>query len=153
MRDLTPWNQYNELQRVRDDFMRFFGPMFPWQPLNPFVSTIPSVDVRETDTHVIVTADVPGVDPEDLDVTITDEALTIRGEVRQEQDMDQPGFRRLERRYGAFHRVIPFPVSVKHDQAVATCRNGVLEVRAPKAEPRQGRSIRLKIAKERDDTH
>lgn len=153
MRDLTPWNHYNELQRVSDDFARLFGPMSPWHLMAPFAAPGPSVDVRETDTHVIVAADVPGVNPEDLEVTITDESLTIKGEVRQEHDLDQMGFRRSERRYGAFHRVIPFPTAVRYDQAVADCRNGVLEVKAPKAEPRQRHSIRLNIGTERDSTH
>lgn len=153
MRDITPWNPYSELQRVRDDFARLFGPVFPWQSTDQFSHSIPSVDVRETDTHVIVAADVPGVDPDDLDVTITDEALTIRGEVKQEQNTEQSGFRRIERRVGSFQRVIPFPVTVEHDQAVADCRNGVLEVRVPKADPGHSRSIRLEIRKERDGTH
>ncbi len=153
MRDLIPWNHYNELQRVRDDFARLFGPMSPWYSWGPLASSVPSVFVRETDTHVIVTADVPGVNPQDLEVTITEEALTIKGEVRMEENVDQHGFRRLERRYGAFHRVIPFPTSIKHEQAVADCTNGVLEVKVPKAEPRQSRSIRLNIGKERDGTH
>lgn len=144
------------LQRVAESEGRLRTAVRPdvsvylWGPL---ASSVPSVDVRETDTHVIVTADVPGVNPQDLEVTITEEALTIKGEVRMEENVDQHGFRRLERRYGAFHRVIPFPTSIKHEQAVADCTNGVLEVKVPKAEPRQSRSIRLNIGKERDGTH
>lgn len=153
MRDMTQWNPYDELQRIRDDFGRFFGSSLAMQPPDQLFHSFPSVDVSETDSHVIVTADVPGVSSDDLDVTITDDSLTIRGEVRQEQDTSQRGFRRTERRYGAFHRVIPFPVTVKHEEASASCSNGVLEVRVPKAEPGRGRSVRLKIGQGQAGPH
>ncbi len=153
MRDMIEWNPYRELQRMRDDLGGFFGPGFLMRWPERWTHSLPSADVSETDTHVIVTADVPGVDPDGLDVTITDESLTIRGEVRQEQDTSERGYRRMERQYGSFHRVIPFPVSVKHDEAVATCRNGVLEVRAPKAEPGRGRAVRLRIDKGQAGSH
>lgn len=153
MRDMIEWSPYRELQRMRDEFGGFFGPGSLMRWPEQLIHSVPSADVSETDTHVIVTAEVPGVDPDDLDVTITDESLTIRGEVRQEQDTSERGFRRMERQYGSFHRVIPFPVSVKHDEAVATCRNGVLEVRAPKAEPGRGRAVRLRIDKGQAGSH
>ena len=153
MRDMIEWSPYRELQRMRDEFGGFFGPGSLMRWPEQLIHSVPSADVSETDTHVIVTAEVPGVDPDDLDVTITDESLTIRGEVRQEQDTSERGFRRMERQYGSFHRVIPFPVSVKHNEAVASCRNGVLEVRVPKAEPGRGRAVRLKIDRGQAGSH
>jgi HSP20 family protein len=148
--DLVRWNPYDELTRLRDDFSRMFAPLWGWGT-SPSATARwgPSVDVRETDTHVELSAEIPGVSPGDLDLTITDDNLTIRGEVKHASETDQQGFRRIERRYGAFHRTIPFPVTVKHDQAVADYRNGILEVRVPKAEPGKTKALRLKINEDR----
>lgn len=148
--DLIRWNPYDELTRLREDFGRMLTPLLGWGSApTAGAGWGPSVDVRETDTHIEVSAEIPGVNPGDLDLTITDDSLTIRGEVKHASESKEGGFRRVERRYGAFHRTIPFPVSVKHDEAVADYKNGILEVRAPKAEPGKARAIRLKIGEDR----
>lgn len=105
----------------------------------------PSVDIRETKTHIIMHAEIPGVDPQDLDVTITEDGLSLRGVVKQEADTEEQGYRKIERRYGSFQRTIPFPTSVKHDQAEANYQNGILKISVPKAEPGAGKAIKLQI--------
>jgi HSP20 family protein len=150
MADITRWQPYDELTRMRDDISRIFAPFFSggffpgWQ-----TSWGPSVDVRETDTHIEVSAEIPGVNPGDIDLTVTDDSLTIRGEIKHQADTNQQGFRRIERRYGSFQRTIPFPVAVKHEQATADYRNGILEVKIPKAQTGQTRVTRLKVGEQR----
>lgn len=107
----------------------------PWQAfqtLVPGVTAVP-VEMYTQDGNVVVRAEVPGVDPKDLDVRITAEALTIRGEVRQEDVARRDGMYHTERRYGAFARSVSFPAPVDPARATATYRHGVLEVRAPLA--------------------
>lgn len=146
MANISKWNPYDELQRMREDLARFFAPfgsalsegmaLGNWSPL---------VDVRETPGEFVVSAEVPGVDPGDLEVTISEDSLTLRGHVGEKHEQNQSGFQRVERRYGAFERRIPFPSSVLHEQGFAECRNGVLEIRVPKADPAKGRVTRLQI--------
>lgn len=149
MANLIRWNPLDDVQRMRENFYRFFGPdfLFPWSGRDHLESGTwgPSVDVRETKTHIIVHAEIPGVDPKDLDVTITEDALSLRGVVRQEADIEEHGYRRIERRYGSFQRTIPFPVSVKHNEAEANYQNGILKISVPKAEPGVGKAVKLQI--------
>lgn len=146
MPNIERWSPFRELDRVRELFGHGWLTPFPWdddaRPLQPWG---PAVDIRETKSEIIVHAEVPGVNPDDLDITVRKDGLTLRGEVRQETRQDEEGYRRLERRYGHFHRSIPFPVAVKPDEATAEYRDGVLEVRAPKAQPEPKESVRLKI--------
>lgn len=127
MADLARWSPFEEIARIQGFA---FGP---------------AIDVRETDTHLIVEADVPGVDPENIDLVVTENGLTVRGEVKEEKKAQDQGFHRIERRYGSFQRTIPFPAPVRHEEAVADYKNGVLEVRVPKKEPDEKKATRLKI--------
>src|SRR5690606_24439456 len=115
----------------------------PWRPRAGLWG--PSVDVEETDDQIIVRAEISGANPGDLDVQITEDSSSPQGEVRQETGTNARGCRRIERRYGAFQRTIPFPVPVEHERATATYRNGILEVRAPKAAAGRGRARKLPI--------
>ncbi|HLT59472.1 MAG TPA: Hsp20/alpha crystallin family protein [Limnochordales bacterium] len=146
--DVLRWDPYDELRRVGDWFQRYaLAGTAPWlDPWRPRAGLWgPSVDVEETDDQIIVRAEIPGANPGDLDVQITEDSLSLQGEVRQETGTNARGFRRIERRYGAFQRTIPFPVPVEHERATATYRNGILEVRAPKAAAGRGRARKLPI--------
>ncbi|MDI6870854.1 MAG: Hsp20/alpha crystallin family protein [Bacillota bacterium] len=147
MADLVKWTPFDEFHRMREDMNRLlnFAWPVPWGERTFPAAWGPSVDVRETPTHVIVSAEIPGVDPDDLDVTVAEDGLSLKGEVKQETDADTQGYRRIERRYGSFYRTIPFPAPVKHEQATADYRNGVLQVSVPKAEPGKGKATRLRI--------
>ena len=94
------------------------------------------LDLRETDEAFVVDAVLPGVKPEDLDITIQDNILTINAETRQEQQAgEQQGmYHRVERRYGRFSRAMSLPAQVNADQVRATLDNGILHLEIPKAE-------------------
>ena len=122
-----------------------FWPGFyaPWRLLQEIFprehDELPSIELAEEGPNLVLRAEMPGVKPEDLDVWITDEAITLRGERVAERRTQQQGYFRTERRYGKFHRVVPLPMPVDAAQARATFRNGVLEIEAPKRDPEQGR--------------
>lgn len=143
MANIERWNPFQELERVRE------GLLGPGGWLSPFRFGSgdwgPAIDVRETETDIIVHAEVPGINPEDLEVIINEDNLTLRGEVRQETSQTNEGYHRMERRYGRFHRTIEFPVAVKEDQAVAEYRDGILEIKVPKSEVGSTTGRRLTI--------
>jgi HSP20 family protein len=105
----------------------------------------PQVEAFERDGKLIVRADLPGLSKDDINVDITDDAIKIRGERRQEKEENKDGYYRSERSYGSFYREIPLPGGVNREEANATFRNGVLEITMP-APARQPSSQRLEIS-------
>jgi len=143
--NLTRWNPYDDLQRMRDEFQRVFSAGFPWLGRDES-HWGPSVDVRETVTGFVVEAELPGVDRDNLDVTVSEDGITLRGEVREERQEGEGGFRQIERRYGSFHRSIVFPAPVAHEQAAAEYKDGILRITVPKAEPARSKVTKVRIS-------
>jgi HSP20 family protein len=142
---------FQMMRRMQEDMDRIFG-SFYGQPAGALgggpqglTAWSPHVDVYEADNEIIVKADVPGVEPEDLEVTCTEDALVLRGETRREEDRQEGGWHRSERRYGRFERQIPLPPGTRPDDAKANFRNGVLELRIPKSEEARQRVRRIPI--------
>ncbi|MCM3903881.1 MAG: Hsp20/alpha crystallin family protein [Pyrinomonadaceae bacterium] len=104
----------------------------------------PQVEAFERDGKLIIRADLPGLTKDDINVDITDDAIKIRGERRQETEENEEGYYRSERSYGSFYRQIPLPSGVNGEEANATFRNGVLEITMP-APARQPNSRRIEI--------
>jgi HSP20 family protein len=161
MNNLIPWNwgkknlpirkednssEYNpylslqhDMNRVFDNFFRSFdtGFMSPFSEMSEGLFQ-PKVEVKESANDLRVSVELPGIDDKDLDVSITDDALTISGEKREEKEENTRGYYRMERSYGSFHRRIPFPCSIDTNKAEATFKKGVLNVTLPKtAEAKQ----------------
>ena len=107
-------------------------------------SWLPQVEAFEREGKLIVRADLPGLNKDDINVDITDDAIKIRGERRQEKEENEEGYYRSERSYGSFYREIPLPGGVKADEAKASFSNGVLEITMP-APARQSGSRRIEI--------
>jgi HSP20 family protein len=105
----------------------------------------PEVEVFEKDGQLIVRADLPGINKDDVKVEVTDNAITIQGERKSEHEEKKQGYYRSERSYGSFYRSIPLPEGVNSEEANATFRNGVLEItmKAPERKPR-GRQLEIK---------
>lgn len=138
--------------RPEDRFERLWPRMYsPWELLDEFFpferKNAPVVEVAEDGDDLVVRVDLPGVKPEDANVWLTDDRLTIRAERRQEKRVEEEGYFHTERQYGSFQRVVPLPTAVDADKAEANFDNGVLEIRAPKRDPkdeRYGRRLELK---------
>lgn len=143
-----------EMDRLFEDFgmgrgwlSPAFGRGLP-SSFSEFGSSIwsPQVEVFERGGQLVIRADLPGLTKDDVKVELTDDAITISGERRQEQEENREGYFRSERSYGSFYREIPLPEGVNADNASATFRDGVLEITMPAPErAEQGRSRRLEI--------
>jgi HSP20 family protein len=148
MHSLTTWNPFGEFARMQKEMRHL---MFPDSPLlemrgQPY-DRIPGpwVDIHETEKEVLVSAEIPGVNPEELEITVDEMQVTISGEIKRRADRERDGYRMMERRYGHFTRTVPLPVEVRPDEAWADYEHGILELRINKAENGRIRSRKLKI--------
>ncbi len=147
---LTRWEPFRGAISLREainwlfdeSFLRAFGD--DWMTLWPERGIGVPVDMYETDNEVVVKASVPGLKPEDLNITVTDDLLTIKGETKDEQEVERGSYHLRERRYGAFERTIRLPVPVKADKAEAVFQNGVLTLTLPKVEKARAKTIKVK---------
>jgi HSP20 family protein len=105
----------------------------------------PALDMEETDDAIIVKADVPGVDPKDLDIRVTGDVLTIKGEKRTEEEEKTRERHRVERSYGAFSRSVTLPEVVDPDKIQAEVKSGVLTVTMPKKAEAKARKIQIDV--------
>jgi HSP20 family protein len=105
------------------------------------------IDVAETDKEIQVIADIPGIDPKDVDITLANNVLTIRGEKKSERDEKKADFHLVERRFGAFTRKIAVPQGCDHAQVKAEYANGVLTIRVPKPAEAVAANHKIKITK------
>jgi HSP20 family protein len=101
----------------------------------------PAVDVAETDDAVLVHAEIPGIDPKNLDISVAGIVLTIRGEKLEDTERTGRNYHRVERRYGSFTRTLTLPTAVDPDHVEATSKAGVLEIRLPKREEAKARRV------------
>jgi HSP20 family protein len=106
-----------------------------------------AVDIYERDDSLVVKAAVPGVKPDDLDITVTGDVLNIKGETREEEETKEENYHRREFRYGSFCRSIRLPIEVDSGKADATFKNGILELTFPKPTEKRPKSISVKVKK------
>lgn len=110
----------------------------------------PAVDVFETDEHMVVKAELPGLDPRDLKVTVTEDSISFRGETAEEREEKEEGYHWRERRHGLIQRMVPLARRIDPGTARASFRNGVLTIRAEKVGGERGRSVNVEV--ESDET-
>ena len=141
---ITRWDPWGDIVSLREAMNNLLEESFvrPRQGAPGQVAGL-ALDVRETPEAFVVTASVPGVPPEDVDITVLGDTLRIRGERREEHEQGGQNERWLirERRFGAFERVVSLPTGVKSDAATADFKDGVLTITLPKAEEAKPRSI------------
>lgn len=130
---LTVWNAFNDL---------FSDNLWPRSEAAPR-EYLPAVDISEDDASYLVSADVPGLKPEDVNVTVENNVLTVSGERSFENRSEHAGYHRIERRYGSFKRSFALPEGVDVDHIEAVVEHGALTVRIPKPEIAQSRRIKV----------
>ena len=146
-RNLVRWEPWSDLMSLREAMDRLFEESFVrpragW--LAPLGDGTLTVDMYETDEEVVVKTAVPGVKSEDIDVSITGDVLTIKGETKAEEKVEKANYIRQECRYGAFSRSLTLPSTVVADKAAAEFENGVLTLTLPKAEEVKPKTIKIK---------
>src|SRR6266508_6041406 len=131
------WDPFRDLLGIQEELNRLFGRTLRYGDEVEGESPgawIPAIDIRETADGYVVETDLPGIDPKDVDITVEDNTLTIKGERRVERETEGEGFHRSERRYGSFVRSITLPATAKQDEIEASFDRGVLRLSIPKAE-------------------
>jgi HSP20 family protein len=146
---LIRWNPgvQRDLVRVHDEMDRLFDQFLGRFPdRTGLAQYAPPVDVEETPEGYVVKADLPGFDQKNIKVNVTGDTLTIRGERQQTSARKDGSLHRTERLFGSFERTFVLGAPVRSDQIQATYRDGVLEVRVPKAEEARSREIEVQVA-------
>ena len=145
---LERWDPFRNLGDIQHEMNRLFDNFSgrPAQTGTPGERMwLPAVDVRETKDEVILSFDVPGVTDKDIQLSITGDLLTVKGERRFERDENQDTYHRVERVYGKFERSVQLSTPVQTDKVTATYREGVLEVKLPKVEEVKPRDIKIDL--------
>ncbi len=106
----------------------------------------PQVDIKEESDKFVIFADLPGVDPKDVEILMENNILILKGERKSEYKENEENYSRMERSYGAFSRRFTLPKQVDADQITAKGKNGVIEILIPKSEPHMARKIEVKMA-------
>lgn len=145
------WEPLSDMMSLRNAMDRLFEdsyirPSRLWPELGRGELSL-DLDVYQTDNDVVVKATIPGIKPDEVDISLTGDVLTIKGEHKEEKEVKEEDYFRKERRYGSFSRSIQIPVSVKSDKAEAMFDNGVLTLTLPKAEEVKPKQIKVKAKK------
>ena len=144
-RDLAPFSDFDrmrrEMERVWDTFLE--GDARKESKKDSV--WLPSVDVSETKNDVVVKAELPGMDPKDIEVTLSDGHLMIKGQKKHEKEEKDEDYHFVERSYGSFVRAVHLPKEVKHDKISASYKNGVLKVVLPKSEEAKTKEVKIKV--------
>jgi HSP20 family protein len=149
MANVARWDPFQDLLSIQDEMNQLFGRALgqPAGRQGGETATTrmwaPALDISERKDAYLVTVEVPGVKPEDLEITLEDGLLTIQGERQFTADSSDQQFHRVERRYGAFRRSITLPSRVQADAIEASFDNGLLQVVVPKAEEAKPKKIQI----------
>ncbi len=137
-----PFEEFRSIRRAMDDlFSDLMGPrrLWAWEGEHSF-----PLDLYETGDALVVKAALPGFRPEDVDISIQGDVLTIRGELKHEEKVERENYYRRELRHGTFSRSLPLPVRVEHEKAEAEFEQGVLTITLPKAAEARPKSIKVR---------
>jgi HSP20 family protein len=130
----------NELERAFDTMLKNWA-----SPVSEF-DWNPSIDVSESDKDFVVKADIPGVDPKDVDISIDNNSLVISGEKRQEEEEKGRNYYRLERSYGTFRRTFVLPSDAEVDKVKASSKDGVVTITIPKSAVSASKKVEIETS-------
>jgi HSP20 family protein len=141
MTELIIWKN-REMDKMRREVDRLFNRM--WGDFGSMLFSGPCIDISETEDVLVIRAELPGVDSDDVRISVTDRTLSLSGEKRAKKVMRGEQFYRVERRFGSFSRKIELPCSVEMEEIKATFENGVLMIVMPKCQDRNGGHVQVK---------
>ncbi|MFQ5813517.1 MAG: Hsp20/alpha crystallin family protein [Anaerolineae bacterium] len=145
MRSLIRWEPFGESRRIRRAMDSLFGDLmgaprlWTWEGHYFF-----PLDVYETQEALVVKAALPGFRPDDVDISVQGDVLTIKGKLKHQEKVEGENYYRREMRHGTFSRSLPLPVRIDHEKAEAVFENGILTVSLPKAEEARPKSIKVR---------
>lgn len=143
MNTMTPWTGFGNLKQDMDRLLdRFFEPRL--EDFGALTEWAPKLDVSETKDAIVVKAETVGVEAKDIQISLQEQLLTIKGEKRQEKEEKDEHYHRKERSYGSFARSIRLPVGVAADKVNASFKNGLLTITLQKTPAAKGTAIPIK---------
>jgi HSP20 family protein len=145
MAKLARWNPIKEVLDLRDDFDRFIDRFFSkdfeiWEGQREF-----NVDIYEDADNVVIKAEIPGVNKEDISVSLTEDTVTISGKKSEEKKVEKENYYRKEIRTGSFSRSFTLPCAVDKEKVKATYKNGILEIVLPKSEKEKAKEVKIEV--------
>lgn len=150
---LEPFRELTSLEKEMDRLFNRASRWFDWpvdfwyRPAMLEGGYIPSMEVFDRDGHTVVKLEVPGVEMEDIDISVTNGLLTIRGEKKREEEIKEESYYCSERSYGSFRRTLSVPGGIDSSNISATYHGGVLEVSLPKVEGKQEHKVKIRAKK------
>jgi HSP20 family protein len=141
---ISRWDPFRDLMSIQNELNRLFGRTYAGGESTTSGSWVPALDVFETEDKFVVKVELPGLKPDEVDVSVEDSTLTIRGERKFYEDVSDDSFHRVERRYGAFQRSLTLPQTADAERIEAAFDRGVLTVEVPKAEQAKPKKIEIK---------
>ncbi|HYA90528.1 MAG TPA: Hsp20/alpha crystallin family protein [Thermodesulfobacteriota bacterium] len=142
-REFVPFRQFERMTRDFDQLWdSFFGGGSKGRAEGEW---LPSLDLAETDNELVVKAELPGMDSKDIDISLSDGMLTIKGEKKQEKEEKKSDYHFIERSYGAFTRSIRLPKQVQREKISASYKNGLLRITLPKSEEAKKKEVKIKV--------
>jgi len=145
-RELATWP--SDLFGIQREMNRMFDNVFRFDTRDAdaeFTAWTPAVDIAEHDDQFVVKVELPGVNKDEVKITLENNILTIRGEKKQEKETKKENYHRVERSYGSFQRSFTLPTTVKSDKIDAVYKDGILQIALPKAEEAKPKQIEVKV--------
>ena len=144
---LERWEPFRELETLQRRMNHLFEQLVPSGNGDlAGIDYIPSVEIEETDDNFYIKLEVPGLDPQDIDIEVKDNSVSISGERKSESKTEAKGFVRSEIRYGKFERVIPLSTRVENENVKAEYKEGILSLTLPKVEAEKHKAVKVAIA-------
>ena len=145
MAKLARWNPVKEMLDLKDDFDRLIDRFFSrdfdiWEGPRAF-----DVDIYEDAENVVIKAELPGINKEDISVSLTEDTVTISGKKAEEKKIEKENYYRKEIRTGSFSRSFTLPCAVDKDKVKATYKNGILEIVLPKSEKEKAKEVKIEV--------
>lgn len=146
MSNLTRWEPVREMMTLREAMDRLFDDAFtrPLSMRDGWSLASPAIDMYQTENDVVVKASIPGMKAEEVQINITGDVLTLKGEVKQDDQRNDRAWHIREHRFGSFERSVALPTAVKTDKAEAVFENGILTVTLPKADEVKPKTINIR---------
>jgi len=144
MSNLIRWEPVREMMSLREAMDQLFNDAFTRPASMSGGSVIPAIDLYQNNDDVVVKAALPGLKADDVQISVTADVLTLRGEFKQKDEQENTAYHIREQRYGSFERSIMLPSDVQTDKAKADFENGILTITLPKAESVKPKTISIK---------
>lgn len=151
---IQKWHPFSEIEGLRKEMERLIDEFFPtkgsyispvWKKGSEEIA-VPTVDVVDREDEVLVSLEMPGVDKDNIDVSIEDDTLTVKGTITRQAEQKEENYIKRERTYSSFERTLRIPVKINPEKIKAVLKNGVLEIHLPKAEEVKPKKIKIDVS-------